>query len=328
MNRPGPFGFLLGAVAVLSLSTQWGFAQSASPANFEVASLTPNASMGSSPVEKWELDLDRAVASNSQHGRFRIKGITLSSLIQLAYSVRDFQLQGAPSWANSDRYDIDAKAASDASLDEMRPMLQSLLTERFKLTLHREIKELPVYELVVARAGLKITTAKDGSCVTRPANTPPAMLSGPRGRFCGGVGRNIISDWPQQIDRIDAIGISMPRLIEFISDDVSRTVFDKTGFTATFDVHLDFVPSGAIMHTGPYPSAGAARGATQGRPQPPPNSVRANQSSLPCRDSWASSYYPPRGRFHCSSSITPNGPLKIDALSRLTSFVQRGSNFR
>jgi uncharacterized protein (TIGR03435 family) len=210
MNRPvGPCGFLLGAVAVLPLSTQWGFAQSASPANFEVASIRPNASLGSSPVETWELNLDRAVASTSQHGKFRIKGVPLSFLIQLAYSVRDFQLQGAPSWANSDRYDIDAKAASDASLDEMCPMLRSLLTERFKLTLHPEIKELPVYELVVARAGLKVTAAKDGSCVTRDANTPPAMLSGPGGRFCGGVERKIISDWPQQIDRIDGIGISM-----------------------------------------------------------------------------------------------------------------------
>lgn len=278
MNRAVvPCGFLLGVVAVLPLSTQWGFAQSASPVNFEVASIKPNASVASSPVEKWELDLNRAVANNSQHGRFRIKAVALSSLIQLAYSVRDFQLQGAPSWASSDRYDIDAKAASDASLDEMRPMLQSLLTERFKLTLHREIQELPVYELVVARAGLKITAAKDGSCVTRDANTPPAMVAGPRGRFCGGVVRQIVSDWPQEIDGIDAVGISMPRLIEFISDDVGRTVLDKTGFTATFDVRLEFVPSGAKMHTGPYPAAGAARPGDPGTPAASPK-FRRGQS--------------------------------------------------
>jgi uncharacterized protein (TIGR03435 family) len=259
MNRPvGRCGFLLGAVAVL-LSTRWSFAQPASPANFEAASISRDASLNSSPVEKWELELDRAVASRAQHGHLKIKGVPLSFLIQLAYSVRDFQLQGAPSWVDSDRYDIDAKAAGDASLDEMRPMLQSLLKERFNLALHRETKELPVYELAVAKDGLKITPAKAGSCVPRAGNTPPAMLIGPGGRFCGGVERTYVSSWPQRIDGIDGTGISMPGLIELITDDVSRTVVDKTGFTATFDVHLEFVPNGAIMHTGPYPSAGAAR---------------------------------------------------------------------
>ena len=257
-----PSALLLSALA-LPLSTQWGLAQ----ANFEAASITPTASQGNSPAEKWELDLNRA-AARTQHGRLRIKSVTLSFLIQLAYSVHDFQLQGAPSWANSDRYDIDAKAASDAPLDQMRPMLQSLLTDRFKLTLHRETKELPVYELLVASAGLKITAAKDGSCVPRAANTPPALVMGPAGRFCDTVERTIATSWPQQIDGIDATGISMPRLVELITDDVSRTVLDKTGFTSMFDLHLEFVPNGAIMHTGPHPSAGAATQANPPRPAP------------------------------------------------------------
>jgi len=62
----------------------------------------------------------------------------LKFLIELAYNMKKFQVLGAPSWATSDRYVINAKAEGDANFDQMRPMLQSLLADRFKLTLHRE----------------------------------------------------------------------------------------------------------------------------------------------------------------------------------------------
>ena len=74
----------------------------------------------------------------------------LHSLIQAAYNVTRFQVEGGPSWVFADRYDIEAKAAGNATPLEIRGMLQSLLADRFKLMLRRETRTLPVYELVVA----------------------------------------------------------------------------------------------------------------------------------------------------------------------------------
>ena len=83
-------------------------------------------------------------ARTANDGRFEVVGVPLTALIQMAYNVKDFQLSGVPSWARSDRYDVYAKAMGNATFEQMQPMLQSLLAERFKLTLHREIRELPV----------------------------------------------------------------------------------------------------------------------------------------------------------------------------------------
>ena len=84
-------------------------------------------------------------------------------LIELAYNAKDFQIVGAPSWANSEGYDVTAKAEGNATFETMRPMLQSLLADRFKLRLHRETRDLPVYELVEAKGGLKIAPDRCGA---------------------------------------------------------------------------------------------------------------------------------------------------------------------
>jgi len=86
-------------------------------------------------------------------GRFNAENVWLRFLIQTAWDVKDSQLSGGPGWASTDRYDISAKAATGASFEEMRPMLQTLLEERFQLTLHRESKASPVYLLVVGKGG-------------------------------------------------------------------------------------------------------------------------------------------------------------------------------
>jgi uncharacterized protein (TIGR03435 family) len=112
--------------------------------------------------------LMRRTASAAKNGRYTLQGIsatTLSALIQAAYNVKEFQILEAPSWVNSDRYDVDARAPGAATFEQMRPMLQSLLADRFKLTLHRDTRKLPVYELVPAAKGLTIVPMKEGSCV-------------------------------------------------------------------------------------------------------------------------------------------------------------------
>jgi uncharacterized protein (TIGR03435 family) len=77
------------------------------------------------------------------------------------------KVEGGPSWTRSIGYDIDAKALNGASRELMRgPMLQALLGDRFKLKVHRETREAPVYVLTVAKSGSKLKPFKEGSCVS------------------------------------------------------------------------------------------------------------------------------------------------------------------
>ena len=138
---------------------------------------------------------------------------------------------------NSDRYDVAAKAEDSATFEQMRPMLQSLVVERFKLVVDRETKELPVYDLVVAKGGLKLTQSRPGNCVTPvPGDPPPPELGGKPPVFCGAIrmGRGLV----------DTSAIPMPRLAAVLAQfgNLGRQVIDKTGLTGNFDVHLEYAP--------------------------------------------------------------------------------------
>jgi len=154
-----------------------------------------------------------------------------------AYQVRDFQISGVPGWIDSERYDIEAKADGKTGPKQMaEPMLQALLQERFKLKVHRETKELPIYVLTVAKSGLKIQPAKEGSCVT-PEPGKPAAPGQRQSAFCGFhvIGRG----------RYDATYTTAPALATDLSVLLRRTVVDETALTEAFDVHLRFAPEDA-----------------------------------------------------------------------------------
>ena len=91
-------------------------------------------------------------------------------LITMAYRIKDFQLSGAPPWLMSERYDVEAKAEGNPAFDAMLPMLQTLLEDRLQFKFHRETKEMPVYALVVAKAG-KLHQRK-ANAVRRPSGPP------------------------------------------------------------------------------------------------------------------------------------------------------------
>src|SRR5580658_9824082 len=86
-------------------------------------------------------------------GRFTALTATIKDLIAFAYHVLPPQLEGGPGWSGSAAYDITAKASGSAGNDDLRLMLQSLLTDRFQLQLRRETKEVGVYNLVVGKNG-------------------------------------------------------------------------------------------------------------------------------------------------------------------------------
>ena len=225
---------------------------------FEIASVTPSRPYpGVGPsglaMEVWAL---KAGLSGPQDGRSIRVGGPLRSLIQAAYNVTRFQVEGGPSWVRSDGYAIDARAAGNATEDEM---LQSLLADRFKLTLLRETRTLPVYELVVADAGFKITPMKEGDCIAKQQLRWDLIdLEAPL-YVCGGPRRRVLSQWPEtrprpqwpRVHRIEAGGISISTLIDFISGDVDRVVIDQTGFSGPFNLVLDFAPAADPESAGP-----------------------------------------------------------------------------
>jgi uncharacterized protein (TIGR03435 family) len=161
-------------------------------------------------------------------GRFYAYNVTLKMLIMYAYSLRDFQVIGGPDWISEHGYDIAATAANGAPWQLQARMLQSLLAERFKLTLHREKRDLPVYSLRVAAGGPRISPSPQGRCL----KTDPAVPVAPadRSKACGfmGMGR----------DSLQATAVTMPVAAEGLSMVLDRMVIDRTGLPAEFDVAL------------------------------------------------------------------------------------------
>jgi len=139
-------------------------------------------------------------------------------------------IQGSPEWASSDRYNIDAKAEGETTPEMMRgPMMQALLADRFKLKLHHEDKEVPVYELTVAKGGAKLQAAQEGNCITGPSQTQRAPGQAPP-LICGRGGTVKGETYFP--------GATMAQLCSGLSGWLDRDVVDKTGIPGVFDIHL------------------------------------------------------------------------------------------
>lgn len=109
-------------------------------------------------------------------GRITYTNVSLQDCIQAAYGVRAHQISG-PGWLDTERYEIVAKGAGGAAEPELMRMLQSLLAERFQLTLHRETKELSVYALTVAKGGPKLQEGDPKSPRSVNFGVPPGAFS-------------------------------------------------------------------------------------------------------------------------------------------------------
>ena len=88
--------------------------------------------------------------------RIRITNSSLKFCVQMAWNLQDYQVSGAQGWIETSKYDIEAVAASPFKPGEYRAMLQSMLTERFGLVIHRETKDKAGYALVIGRNGPKL----------------------------------------------------------------------------------------------------------------------------------------------------------------------------
>jgi uncharacterized protein (TIGR03435 family) len=89
-------------------------------------------------------------------------GMPLRIIIKFMYDITDNQIVGAPSWVDTEFWDIVAKAARPSSRDQLHEMFRTLLADRFKLQFHREMKEMRAYVLSVDKGGLKLRSNDDG----------------------------------------------------------------------------------------------------------------------------------------------------------------------
>ncbi len=193
------------AFVAVVVSVFAGFGQ-----GFEAASVKPTASPeGRSLVQ-------------AASGRLTMRNLALRRMILIAWDVQDYQLAGDPAWVSSAHYDVQAKADSEASVQQMeQPMLQRLLEDRFRLRAHREKRELPVYELVVAGGGAKLQRSPAGSCADS-------------------CGFHLTTDGMNRT--LDGKGVTMEMLAGNLSrtynSSLGRNVLDQTGLTGTFDMRL------------------------------------------------------------------------------------------
>jgi uncharacterized protein (TIGR03435 family) len=122
-------------------------------------------------------------------------------------------------------------------------MLQTLLADRFKLALHRETRELPVYDLAAVKSGPKLPAAKEVGCVSFPPGTTPHYVPGKVD--CGYVS-GPFSGYEAGLLHIRGSKVHVADLIRELASVLDRPVLDKTGFTGEFDLNMSFTPDEAL----------------------------------------------------------------------------------
>lgn len=215
------------------------------PTSFEVASI-------------------RAGNPNNRHhdfmwmpgGRLDAINISLYDLILYAYDIKSNQLVGLPSWAKSRQYTVQAVPPSSSGLAQLRvpqmimvqrQMLRSLLADRFGLKTHRSTKQLPVYEIVVAKGGAKLKPVSKADLRTGSSYRKDHPLAGGM-QF----GPGSISAW----------GVRVSDLTGWLSDLVGRYVVDKTGLSGRYEINLTWTPSpglGGGADSGSFPDSNKQR---------------------------------------------------------------------
>jgi uncharacterized protein (TIGR03435 family) len=254
--------WLLPAAALLAALC---FAQTPAAPSFEVASVKP------SPPPTGNNILRRA---GGDPGMVNYQNASLRMMITRAYAVKNFQVTG-PDWIDSQGYDVTAKLPAGDSTDQIPAMLQNLLAERFKLTVHRESKELPVYALIVDKGGPKMKEVDPAvlADAAAKANTgfagglpPPPGPDGkglPPGAMMVQVGGP--GDAGGAARHMQGM-ITAAALANMLTNLLDRPVLDMTGLTKTYDIQLSWTPDDreqprGLMGMMPPPGAVSASGA-------------------------------------------------------------------
>jgi uncharacterized protein (TIGR03435 family) len=235
MNKWLLLCILLAACVPSPLAQAPGAAAAGKPLEFDVASIKP-IEPGGRPTKGW---VGLQIRPDGVSAAYQ----SLPDLLCYAYGYKslrfDGQIAGVPDWTGTQRYDIEAKisAADLADFEKLgkdeqeqrrEAMMQSLLAERFRLTLHRGSKQIPVYDLVVSKGGIKMKDA-----ATDP--TPPQLSKDADGKPLPGI------RWLKDTSIVRAYSMnSLADLLSLPAAFVGRPVVDKTGLTSTYNFTLDW----------------------------------------------------------------------------------------
>jgi uncharacterized protein (TIGR03435 family) len=181
-------------------------------------------------------------------GRFMAVGATLKRLVAIVYD--GFQIAGGPAWIETERFDIDARADGDRTLPEFTRMLRSLLAGRFRLVVHTETRQMPIFVLETARRDRALGPTlreSDAKCRAEARSFVPGGPPGPS-PACG--------DFRLGARALAARGMTMPGLARLLSGRVDRPVFDRTGLDSAYDLELQW-SSDLGLSQAPPGSAGA-----------------------------------------------------------------------
>jgi uncharacterized protein (TIGR03435 family) len=201
-------------IAAVTLMTAWqvngqspqSTTTPAAPLAFEVASVKPIPPPIPSGGGPWIVT----------HGRFKAETGYVRGMIGWAHHVLAAQVKGGPDWIDSEPYYVDARAENpEAGPEQIRAMLETLLADRFKLTVHRETQEGQVYDLVVGKNGPKLEDAKDGR-------------------------RNLIN-WTGLGQVTFTENSTLLGLINILSSLLSAPVLDKTNMRGSYNFSLHFI---------------------------------------------------------------------------------------
>jgi uncharacterized protein (TIGR03435 family) len=199
------------------------------------------------------------IAFRSEPAGRTMNGVPLRQLIVQSYGIQQNQLVGGPEWIGTDRWDIQLRADTPVTPAQANLLLQRLMAERFKLVIHREMRELPIFELRMARAdGRPGPDLKPSSEACGPQGlgrrgdpASPAPDSLPRGgavvgRGGAGRGQGPLGGCGMMLapGRIEGNGQPVTQLSNFLSNQLGRLVVDKTGLTGGFDFVLSWTPDG------------------------------------------------------------------------------------
>jgi uncharacterized protein (TIGR03435 family) len=205
--------------------------------SFEVASVKPNKS-GPGAVQR---------AGVQPGDRVTMTNVTLRTLIQVAYPGVS-EIVGGPGWVGSgpagDRFDVNAKAEGPASREQLQLMLRTLLADRFKLAVHTESRDEPVFALVFARSDRRLGPN------LRPAATDCAALRAAAASSgapdpCGL--RTFTS--ALMTGRMSVRGMGLDQILGLLSRDAGRKIVDKTGLSGAFDCELTWTPQVFLQRT-------------------------------------------------------------------------------
>jgi uncharacterized protein (TIGR03435 family) len=152
------------------------------------------------------------------HG-YTVQNVPVKVLISLMYKVPTRQIEGGPDWLNTQRFDIEARIDGTYSVDDLHTMFQNLLTDRFGLKFHKDVREGNVYALTIDPSGLKMKPNTSPDDFEIPMQGPPAKLIGKRvymSYLCWNLGQALQND--------------------------GRPVADETGLKGYYDFTLSFMP--------------------------------------------------------------------------------------